>query len=111
LVSQKILSMSTTVPSPGGQTSGSTQPPEPPSAGRVEGVGRPLGLPQGLPHASPGAEPYNTVAVLSRAAPELARGRADARPTGRPTIPACKIKTSGRRWAVKRREILGNPEK
>ena len=80
-------------------------------AGRVDGVGRPVGLSQGRPHASPGKEPDNTVAVLSRAAPELARGQADAGPTGRSTTPACNIKTSGRRWAVKRREVLRNPEK
>lgn len=48
--------------------------------------------PKGLPHASPGAELNNTVAIPSRAAPDLARGWADARPTGRPKILTSKIK-------------------
>lgn len=99
-------------PALAGQADLAGAPSHQPAAGRVgcRGCGVPSAS-QGLSHASPGQSWTTTVAVPSRAAPDPARGWADARPTGRPTTPACKIKTSGRRWAVERQEVLRNPEK
>ncbi len=90
LVLQKILSISTTLPSPGGQVSGMASHQKCRTC-RVGGVWRPLNLPQGLPHANPGAEPHGACGGSVEGCPRAGVWPGDARSRGRHTTPVCKI--------------------
>jgi hypothetical protein len=90
LVSQKILSISTTPALAGRAGLGDGQPSEVPHVSGGRGVASPR-PPQGLPHASPGQSCTAHVAVPSRAAPGLTCGRAMPGRGDATRPPVCKI--------------------
>jgi hypothetical protein len=71
----------------------------------------PIDLPEGYHAPARGQSQTTHTPVLSRAAPELPRGRAAPDRRDATPAPACKIDFSGRRRAVGRREAVRNQEK
>jgi hypothetical protein len=91
LVSHKILSISPTVPTPGGQSSGMATK-ERLRLGQVGTVWASHRLPsKGLPRGSPGAERHNAHTGLVEGCPRTAAWSSFARPTGCHTAPVSKI--------------------
>ena len=88
LVSQKILSISTTLALAGrAAVSGMASHQKKCRTCRVGGVWRPLNLPQGLPHAIPGAEPHGACGGPAEGCPRASVWPGDARSRGRHTTP------------------------
>ena len=87
----KILSISTTAPSPGGQASGMASHQNCRAVGSGEQVWHSAGLPQVLPHASPGAEPHDAHTGPVEGCLRAAARSGSARPTGCHTTLSVKI--------------------
>jgi hypothetical protein len=78
---------------------------------RWVGAWHPLDLLEGYHTPARGQSQTTHTLVLSRAAPELPRGRAAPDRRDAMPAPACKIDSLGRRRAVGRREAVRNQEK